>query len=436
MSKNSIFEVKGPCTESWDEMSGNARVRFCSHCSKDVNNISEMTERRAMKLVRRSAGSLCVRYEVHPVTKAPMFAPRFVQIAGRAGIVAGILGSSMALSAPVIAQGDVASVRIIRSEPNAHLRTNPTKISGYVTDPEGALVPFALVSITNKETGEYRVVNVSPEGLYEFVDLPAGKYSIKIEAGGFQTIGIPDIDLNENDEIRRNARLEIAKVDVVVQVGESAVDLQQQYVTVGIVSVISENIKRNDLVEAIYNNDIDEVRVRVAMRAKVNSKDKMRDGISPLHAAVETGSAEIAQFLLNHGAKINSRDKLKRTPLMMMDNEATPELLQLLISYGAKVNLVDKNGDTVLHHLVENEGDTNLLRLLIQNGANVNAANKIGKTPLMLAAENENGDSVTALFESGANINTVTRDGKTAWDLADSDGVRTIMQAYGARPNP
>jgi len=432
MSKNSVYEIKSPCTESWNEMSGNERVRFCSHCAKDVNNISEMTERKARKLVRRSAGSLCIRYRVDPATKSPIFAPRIVQIAGRAGIAAGVLGSSMALSAPVIAQGDVISVQAIRSEQSITPRTNPTKISGYVTDPEGAVVPFALVSITNKETGEYRVANVSPEGLYEFVDLPAGKYSLKIEAGGFQTIEMSNVTLGENDEIRRNARLEIPQLDVVVQVGGE--DKVEWVVLGGAISVTTTFV-RNDLVEAVYNNDLDEVKVRVAMRARVNSKDKMRDGISPLHAAVETGSAPIAQFLLDHGAKINARDKLKRTPLMMLDNEASPELIQLMITYGAKIDLIDKKGNTVLHHFAVNEGGADLLRLLVQYGANVNALDKEGKTPLMLAAENENSEAVTALLENGADINAETRDGKTALSMADSEGIRSVMQAYGARAN-
>ena len=63
MSKMSFIdgiEVKSPCGESWDEMAGNDIVRFCSHCSKNVNNLSELTRRQAEKLFRKSGGSLCV----------------------------------------------------------------------------------------------------------------------------------------------------------------------------------------------------------------------------------------------------------------------------------------------------------------------------------------------------------------------------------------
>ena len=50
--------VNEPCNEDWNKMAGNEKVRFCSHCSRHVNNISEMTPRKAAKLVMRSNGNL------------------------------------------------------------------------------------------------------------------------------------------------------------------------------------------------------------------------------------------------------------------------------------------------------------------------------------------------------------------------------------------
>ena len=56
-----VITVKNPCTASWHEMSGNDRVRFCSHCWKHVYNISEMTRDEAETLITHSEGRLCVR---------------------------------------------------------------------------------------------------------------------------------------------------------------------------------------------------------------------------------------------------------------------------------------------------------------------------------------------------------------------------------------
>jgi hypothetical protein len=39
--------IKTPCRESWDGMTGDDRVRFCARCSKDVYDLSAMTEDEA-----------------------------------------------------------------------------------------------------------------------------------------------------------------------------------------------------------------------------------------------------------------------------------------------------------------------------------------------------------------------------------------------------
>lgn len=59
MSKKKLIdaiEVKNPCSESWEDMRGTASIRFCSHCAHSVNNLSGMTRKEAMRLVRRSEG--------------------------------------------------------------------------------------------------------------------------------------------------------------------------------------------------------------------------------------------------------------------------------------------------------------------------------------------------------------------------------------------
>jgi ankyrin repeat protein len=214
----------------------------------------------------------------------------------------------------------------------------------------------------------------------------------------------------------------------VVEVGG---DLTTGSVTMGLM-VCSETVSRNPLVRAVMNDDLDEVRARVMMRAKVNVRDKSYDGISPLHAAVENGNIEIAQFLLDSGAKANIRDFRKRTPLMMMDGDATPEIVDLLLRHGAKVQSVDKEKNTVLHHFVENADDQDMVRLLVAQGINVNAVNGDRETALMIASKNGNTDDVKALLESGADVGRSNADNKTAWDLADNDEIKSLLESYGA----
>src|SRR5687767_15454570 len=62
--------VTSPCTQDWDSMIGNDRVRFCEHCSLHVHNISEMTRAEALLLAHRSHGRLCVR--IHSLRQNPI----------------------------------------------------------------------------------------------------------------------------------------------------------------------------------------------------------------------------------------------------------------------------------------------------------------------------------------------------------------------------
>ena len=47
--------IASPCPKSWDEMSGDNRARFCSHCNKHVHNLSALREDEAQRLICDSA---------------------------------------------------------------------------------------------------------------------------------------------------------------------------------------------------------------------------------------------------------------------------------------------------------------------------------------------------------------------------------------------
>jgi hypothetical protein len=424
------IRVGDPCTENWDEMTGNDRVRFCSHCAKDVNNFSAMTPRQAARLVRKSGGKLCIRYRVDPRTNAPVFADRISAFA-RHGVAAGAIGASV-LVAGAYAQTETAPQQLVQIERTERSGDASARISGYVTDPNGAVIPYALVTITNQESLLSQIQNASAEGFYEFKELSGGTYKIHFEGGGFQAKDVTDVYLSDASEIRRDGQLDVMQVAETVEI-KSEIEVNGGNATGGVMVEVYTG-PRSELVTAVLDGDLEDVKARIMMRAKVNVRDKSRDGISPLHAAVETGNLEIAAYLLEHGAKANIRSFEKLTPLMMMDSDATPEMFDLLLRYGAKINLVDKEKNNILHHAAENDVPADLMRRLATYGLNVNAVNREGKTALMIAAENGNVDAAKALIESGADVNVRTRDGHTALSFisaSDAD-TRSLLETYGA----
>jgi hypothetical protein len=66
-------------------------------------------------------------------------------------------------------------------------QTNFGRISGTVTDPSGAAVPGAKVTIRDVDTQATRSLTSDSNGAYVAQNLPIGPYSITVEASGFKT---------------------------------------------------------------------------------------------------------------------------------------------------------------------------------------------------------------------------------------------------------
>jgi outer membrane receptor protein involved in Fe transport len=60
-------------------------------------------------------------------------------------------------------------------------------VSGTVTDPTGAVVPKAQVTVTETQTGVQHKVITNEQGLFSVPSLPPGNYSVSIQAQGFKT---------------------------------------------------------------------------------------------------------------------------------------------------------------------------------------------------------------------------------------------------------
>jgi hypothetical protein len=54
--------IANPCKASWEEMTGNDRVRFCHLCNLNVYHLSGMKKKEALDLVQNAEGRLCIRF--------------------------------------------------------------------------------------------------------------------------------------------------------------------------------------------------------------------------------------------------------------------------------------------------------------------------------------------------------------------------------------
>ena len=70
----------------------------------------------------------------------------------------------------------------------AFVQRTPATLSGTVTDPAGALVPGAHITVTNTATGLTVAVSTNQAGMYVIPNLAAGTYRVAIEAAGFRPV--------------------------------------------------------------------------------------------------------------------------------------------------------------------------------------------------------------------------------------------------------
>src|SRR5262245_23257635 len=82
-------------------------------------------------------------------------------------------------------------------------------ILGDVKDSTEASVPGANVVITNKNTGLTREAVTDTSGHYNFPDVPAGAYSVKISQQGFKTVERSDVTVSINTVTRVDVALEV-----------------------------------------------------------------------------------------------------------------------------------------------------------------------------------------------------------------------------------
>jgi hypothetical protein len=194
------ISIKQPCDESWEEMTGNSEVRFCSHCSKHVHNLSSMTREQAVDLVRRANGQLCVRYIRS--SAAVDVLPPVTQISRSLTRVAAVLAGTLAMASFAPAQTPTTDpprtvISPRRSDPKPKVGSTAI-VSGVIRDINEAVIPNVSVKLQNKDS-EWWCIEVSDSsGEFVFRNVQIGNYVLEIEAYGFERLVVENLRV-END---------------------------------------------------------------------------------------------------------------------------------------------------------------------------------------------------------------------------------------------
>ncbi len=108
-------------------------------------------------------------------------------------------------------------------------------ITGSVTDPSGAAIADAQVTLTNMGTAEKRTQPTGTDGLYSFVNLTPGEYRIDIEKQGFKHFARPSVAVEVQQTARIDAALVVGQVSETVEVTSETPLLQTDTSSLGTV---------------------------------------------------------------------------------------------------------------------------------------------------------------------------------------------------------
>ena len=114
-----------------------------------------------------------------------------------------------------------------------HAQVDTGSIVGSVTDPSGAVISGAKVTLTNTGTNSQLSTTTGADGTYKFSPVRIGTYKIDVSSQGFQTETQRDITVDVSSNVLANFKLRPGNVTEVVEVTSTAPVLETQSAAVG-----------------------------------------------------------------------------------------------------------------------------------------------------------------------------------------------------------
>lgn len=108
-------------------------------------------------------------------------------------------------------------------------------ITGHVSDPSGASIPGAKVTLTAIGTNAVRTATTGTTGDYSFPTVPPGDYTLKVVATGFNAAQSNVVRLLVQQSLRQDFVMQIGQISQSIEVSAQATMLQSENSTIGTV---------------------------------------------------------------------------------------------------------------------------------------------------------------------------------------------------------
>jgi hypothetical protein len=232
-------------------------------------------------------------------------------------------------------------------------------ILGTVSDPSGAVIAGAKVTVKNTGTGLDRATETSADGSYSAPELPIGTYTVTVVQQGFQTFVATGVVVDVATERRVDAALKTGEISTRVEV---AGDLLPQVETT---SAELGGTLTADTIESLPVNGRDYTKLVYLNPGVAGSPDQISDSPGSYGTFSMNGSRGRSNNFLLDGTDMNDGYRndpaineagVFGDPATILPLDAVAEL-RVLSNYeaeygrnsGAVINIVTKSGTNTLH---------------------------------------------------------------------------------------
>ncbi len=224
-------------------------------------------------------------------------------------------------------------------------------LTGTVTDPSGAVVPGASVTLHNIDTNtDVVTVKTDSNGTYSATELPLGRYTVTVSANGFKKYVASDLVLNVGEHRTLNVSLAVGQVSEQVTVTATTIPVETSS------AAQSTTITGTQIRELQLNNRNFEQLVALQPGVSSTLPDQIQFGITNTDSVSVNGARTSANNWTVDGADINdsgSNLTLLNVPSVDALSEFTLERSTYDAQYGrsggGQVNVATKSGTNNFH---------------------------------------------------------------------------------------
>lgn len=223
------------------------------------------------------------------------------------------------------------------------------RITGVITDPQGAVIPAARVTVTNVGTNETRQTTSGADGTYQVLDLPIGRYSVTAEHEGFTKVITDPRQLEINQTLRADIPMAIGKTSETVVVEAQGLNVETVDSTIG-QSVIGRAVQELPL----NGRNVLDLAKTLPGVLETNPDSGATAAGTGAGYSVGGGRSDSVTFLLDGGLNNNLLDNgvvLNPNPdtvaeFKVLQNDYTAEYGR---NAGGIISVVTKSGTNVVH---------------------------------------------------------------------------------------